>query len=189
MGQLEAENAKHVRKDQLKKIMLGTVKAAGLLTIAVAAPNVIGAMQKLGLVHSSRHREVIRRSFEKHVRTGLMVRDSSGYRLTDKGEAVLRRLELREFQFKKPKRWDGKWRVLMFDIPERRKKTRDRIRLLLGEIGFARLQDSVWVYPYDCEDIIALVKSDLFIGKDLLYLIANALEGDLVLKKHFKLIP
>ncbi|MFZ2886320.1 MAG: CRISPR-associated endonuclease Cas2 [Minisyncoccia bacterium] len=187
MGKLELANRKRVRKDQLKKIMLETVKTAGLLAVAIAAPNVIGAMDKLGLIRSRRHNEVIRRSFEKHIRNGLIVRNESNYGLTKRGEAALRRLELREFRFRAPKRWDGKWRVLMFDIPEKRKKTRDKIRLLLGEIGFARLQDSVWVYPYDCEDIITLVKTDLFLEKDLLYLIADALEGDHALKKHFKL--
>lgn len=187
MGQLEWDHKARARKDQLKKVMLETVKTAGLLAVAIAAPNVIGAMDKFGLLKSPRQKEVIRRSFEKHIRNGLMVKNEEGYTLTKKGEAALRRLELQEFRYRRPKRWDGKWRVLMFDIPEKRKKTRDKIRLLLGEIGFVRLQDSVWVYPYDCEDIIALVKTDLFIGKDLLYLIADALEGDHAIKKHFEL--
>lgn len=54
-------------------------------------------------------------------------------------------------------------------------------------MGFVRLQDSVWVYPYDCEDFINLIKTDFKIGKDLLYIVADKIEGDKSLVKFFKL--
>ena len=46
-----------------------------------------------------------------------------------------------------------KWRVIIFDIPEK-EKMRLQISYLFKQSGLYRLQDSVWVYPYDCEDII-----------------------------------
>jgi len=49
------------------------------------------------------------------------------------------------------------------------------------------LQDSVWVYPYDCEDFINLMKADFKIGKDLLYVVADKIENDKFLAQHFKL--
>ncbi|MCI0557327.1 MAG: hypothetical protein MN733_02450, partial [Nitrososphaera sp.] len=79
------------------------------------------------------------------------------------------------------------WRVLIFDVPEYRKKIRETIRHSLRMIGFVRLQDSVWVYPYDCEDFVALLKADLKIGKDVLYLIVQEMEGDTHLKQIFDL--
>ena len=54
-------------------------------------------------------------------------------------------------------------------------------------IGFVRLQDSVWVYPYDCEDLIVLLKADFKIGKDVLYMIVDEMEGDTHLRKEFGL--
>ena len=75
----------------------------------------------------------------------------------------------------------------MFDIKEKRKSTRDKIRHNLFKIGFIRLQDSVWVYPYDCEDFINLMKADFKIGKDLLYVVADKIENDKFLAQHFKL--
>ena len=87
----------------------------------------------------------------------------------------------------RPKRWDRKWRILIFDIPEYRKGLRDKIRRTLGVIGFVRLQDSVWVYPHDCEDLIAFLKADFRVGKDMLYMIVEELEGDGHLKRHFGL--
>ena len=171
----------------MKKILLGTIKKVGLLTIAIAAPNVISAMQKLGMVPSRRQREVIQRSYDKLIRAGLVARNDWKYELTSKGAAALRALELREYQKNKPRRWDGKWRILVFDIPEYRRGTRQKLRMTLQAIGFSRLQNSVWVYPYDCEDLIALVKADFKIGKDLLYLIVDTIEGEWRLKKQFGL--
>jgi len=54
-------------------------------------------------------------------------------------------------------------------------------------IGFVHLQDSVWTYPYDCEDLIVLLKADFKIGKDILYMIVDELEGDWRLRKEFGL--
>ena len=124
----------------------------------------------------SRDRLIERELLEYHHRS---------LRLTSKGESLLRRLELGNIKMLKPKRWDGKWRVLAFDIPEKQKYLRERIRGILVMIGFVRLQDSVWIYPYDCEDIIRLFKTDLKIGKNMLYMIVESLEHDFFLKIHF----
>ena len=72
-------------------------------------------------------------------------------------------------------------------MPEKRKGLRDKIRLTLNSIGFVKLQDSVWVYPYPCEDLIVLLKADFKIGKDLLYIIADSVENDSELQKLFNL--
>ena len=87
----------------------------------------------------------------------------------------------------KQKKWDGKWRVLIFDIPEKRKSVRNKIRQSLRTIGFMRLQNSVWIYPYDCEDFIILLKADFKIGKDVLYMIVEELEYDTPVKLYFGL--
>ena len=100
----------------------------------------------------------------------------------------MRTLEAREYAIQKPRRWDRKWRVLIFDIPEYRKGMRDKIRYTLRTIGFVRLQDSVWIYPYDCEDLITLLKADFHVGRDMLYMIVDSLEGDATIKKRFGLV-
>ena len=96
-------------------------------------------------------------------------------------------MESANYHLKKPKKWDEKWRLLIFDIPEKRRGMREKIRRTLLAIGFKRLQDSVWVYPYDCEDLIAFLKTDFKVGRDLLYLIIEELEGDKTLREKFGL--
>lgn len=187
MGTQEAVNRKRSQRAHIQKLILGTVATIGVVGVALVAPGVLGAMHKLGLLPSSRQLEIIKRSRIRLVKRGLLRYEGSNLRLTQKGELVLRRFELQDFKFKKPKRWDRKWRVLIFDIPERRKGLRQKIRYTLTAIGFVRLQDSVWVYPYDCEDLITLLKSDLKVGKDVLYLIVDSLENDTALKIRFDL--
>jgi len=104
------------------------------------------------------------------------------------GEKKLRHWELQDYKFKRPHKWDKKWRVVIFDIPEKKRKARDQIRSVFISAGFYRLQDSVWVYPYDCEDIVGLLKTDIGVGKDLLYMIVDEIENDKHLRENFGLL-
>lgn len=186
MGNLEQTSRKRTRKNQLRKIILQSVKVAGLLSVAFVVPNVIGAMAKMGLTPSPRQGDIVLRASDRLVHNGLLIWRGQRLRVTPRGERLLRELELRQLTRKK-RRWDNKWRVLVFDIPEKRKGLRQKIRNTLREIGFVRLQDSVWVYPHDCEDLIALLKADFCVGDDMLYMIVDMIERDSKLKKHFKL--
>ncbi len=47
-----------------------------------------------------------------------------------------------------PQRWDGKWRLVIFDIPEHARGVRARLRSLLKGYGFVALQASVYVQPF-----------------------------------------
>ncbi|MEK7107893.1 MAG: hypothetical protein AAB814_01860 [Patescibacteria group bacterium] len=179
MGILEEKTKRRVRAKNLEKIVLGTVAVAGLLSVALLAPNALQALKLFGWKPHKRYREVIARSRNRLIEHGLLARDEKGFlRLTSKGEAKLRELERREYKLPHPKRWDKKWRVLIFDIPEKRKYLREKIRNTLRAIGFNQLQKSVWIYPYDCEDLIALLKVDFKVGKDLLYLVVDEIEND-----------
>lgn len=108
--------------------------------------------------------------------------------MTSIGESLFRRWQFADFQIQKPKRWDKKWRVMIFDIPEKKRKIRNDLTTLFRAAGIYRLQNSVWVYPYECEDIITLLKTDFGIGKYLLYMIVDELENDKYLRQHFGLI-
>lgn len=48
-------------------------------------------------------------------------------------------------------KWDGKWRAVIFDIPEVSRRDRDFLRRELQWIGFKELQKSVWIFPYNFE--------------------------------------
>ena len=65
--------------------------------------------------------------------------------------------------------------------------TREQLRATMREVGFLRVQDSAWVFPYDCEEFIALLKADLHVGKDILYAVIEHIENDTTIRRHFGL--
>lgn len=184
MGRIEAQSARLTKKNRTKYLILESIKIAGVLSIALVAPNVLTGLAKLGVIATPRAGEVAKRSYTRMIAAGLLKFDGKFLRLTEKGKLELDRMTMAT---KKPTRWDGKWRVLIFDIPDYRRSLRDKVRSTLRMLGFERLQDSVWIYPYDCEDHITLLKADFKVGKDMLYMVVDSLEGDDGLRKKFSL--
>lgn len=52
---------------------------------------------------------------------------------------------------------DGRLRVVIFDVPEKLKSNRNFFRRHLRKLGFKMRQQSVWVSPLPCDDLVALV--------------------------------
>ena len=183
MGRLEERN----RKRELQKTILNTIALAGILAVGLVAPNVVGAMDKLGILPNPRDKEIIKRSATRLRKKGLIKYEEGGYLLTEEGQKILRKWEFADYKLNRPSKWDKKWRLVIFDIPEKRRLVRDQIRELLSLAGFLKLQDSVWVYPYDCEDIIGLLKTDLVVIRNVWYVIADEIENDDRLRNEFDL--
>jgi len=126
------------------------------------------------------------RAIDNLLKKKLVSRNSSlGFALTAKGEDLLAKFELEDFEIPRPKKWDGKYRVITFDIAEKKKLIRQELRRWLVKLGFARLQNSVWVYPYECQDIVALIKANYGVVKDVIYLTVESIENDQWLKEAF----
>mgnify|MGYP001559736623 CR=1 FL=1 len=71
--------------------------------------------------------------------------------LTDKGRLVTFCYNIERLKLPKLKNWDGLWTMVLFDIPEYKKKARDTLSFKLKQLGFYPLQKSVFIYPYDCK--------------------------------------
>ena len=85
------------------------------------------------------------------------------------------------------KKWDGQWRIIAFDIPERRRKTRDLFRFKLNELGCRPIQKSVWITPCDIsselEDLIVLLNLQRCVD----YFVSQALTNEEKYLKMFKI--
>jgi DNA-binding transcriptional regulator PaaX len=187
MGKLEKESKKRARKENIQKATLATIKAVGLMSMALVAPNILKSLSVLSGSKSKKSYK-INRSMNRLLARNLIKMEKMDrgtfVRLTLRGEHLLQRLYEKD-GLQKPKRWDGKWRIVIYDLKEHRKILRDKLRRTLLGFGFVKLQYSVWVYPYDCEDLITLVKADFKIGKEVLYIIADSIENDVHLKDLF----
>ncbi|TSC67588.1 MAG: phenylacetic acid degradation operon negative regulatory protein [Parcubacteria group bacterium Gr01-1014_73] len=184
---MEERSKKRLKRETLKKIVLGTVAAAGVLSLALVAPNALQILKTFGVKPYKRRKELIKRVYDKLISQGYLIRKDDFLEITGKGSLTLELLSEGKAKLKKPRKWDKKWRILVFDIDEKRRPKRDKLRRSLISVGFMRLQDSVWIYPYDCEDFVALLKKDFRLGKELLYLIVEEIEGDSFLRQWFDL--
>ncbi|TAK57074.1 hypothetical protein EPO17_02940 [Patescibacteria group bacterium] len=185
--QIEQEVTWRLRKGQLQEIILNSVKIAGFLSIALLAPNALSTFKKLGITANPRQKEIIANTRKSLVRDGLLIYTDGKLTLTEKGRNKLEKITQQNNIIQKPKKWDGKWRVLIFDIPNKRKGLRDKVRHSLIDVGFCKIQQSVWVYPYPCDDFITLLKADFKVGKDLLYMVVESIEYDQTLRSCFNL--
>mgnify|MGYP001620114163 FL=1 len=77
--------------------------------------------------------------------------------LTKEGQKKALKFKIDEMEIKKSPKWDKEWRVVIFDIPERFKKAREALREKLKDLGFIKLQESVFVFPHECEDEIDFI--------------------------------
>ena len=108
--------------------------------------------------------------------------------LTEKGRKKAGMFQIDSLEIKRPKKWDKKWRIVIFDIAQLKKTHREAFRGKLKELGFYPLQKSVWIHPFDCRAEIELLRD--FFGlseKEIRLLVAEDIENDRNLKEIFKL--
>jgi len=106
--------------------------------------------------------------------------------LTEKGRMKALTYYFEEMKIKKGK-WDNKWRLIIFDIPEKNRLGRNVIRGKIKKLGFYELQKSVWVYPYECKDEIDYIIEYYNLRKYVRFLVADFIDNELHLKEIFKL--
>ena len=190
MGKLEEISRKRKKKRDIQNAVLAAIAVTGFIAVAAVAGNVL---QLLAYLPNEKYNLKYRM---KSVTARLVVKgyaiwiekDGKKYlRITPAGRKALAFEQAKVVLKNQKKKWDGRWRMVVFDVPERRRRIRLRLCAVMREIGFVRLQDSVWVYPYDCEDFIALLKAELKVGKDVLYAIADTIEHDKNLRRQFNL--
>lgn len=175
----------------MSSAVLTTLYIGGVVSMAVLAPN---ALQVLGQIEKEkkRHRRErgVRDATIRLAKKGLIAfeeRKGKRYmRLTPQGKRYIETLYGKGGQnLKRNKKWDGQWRVVIFDIPEKYRRKRDALRYALKRVGFTSIQKSVWVYPHECEEVVTLLKADQYLGKSVLFMVVKHIEYDMPLRKHF----
>ena len=188
MGIVEKEAKRKRVKGYIQNAIFATVATAGILLVAMAAPNTLQLLGKVPGMRRSRFNAQARTALGRLAQKGWIVferRDGKHLaRSTEPGKRPVA-FEAQETGLYPRRRWDKRWRIVMFDVPERRRAVRDKLRMTMKSFGFVRLQDSAWVYPYDCEDLIALLKAELKIGFSALYLVVEHIENDKYLREEF----
>lgn len=130
------------------------------------------------------------KNLEKKEIIGMVEKDGEIFvQLKDNGNILIAKYSLKILlDFKKQrKKWNNKWFMVVFDVPEMQRNKRDYLRCFLREIGFYRYQQSVYAFPFDCEKEIALIKRIVEGGKYISYIIAEKIENESELRTYFQL--
>jgi DNA-binding transcriptional regulator PaaX len=107
--------------------------------------------------------------------------------LTTSGLKLLKKYSFDDINFSQKKKWDGFWRIITFDIPERKAGARKAISSKLRALGCFPLQKSIFVYPYDCRKEVDFI-GNYFEARDNICMIeANHIDGEDQIRKYFKL--
>ena len=190
---MEERTRRIIQKAKIQDSIIIALYGVTAVALAVAAPNTVQLLKYLEPHIGKRNpRKRMQQAVSRLVSRGLAHKKGAGknfrLELTVKGRRYAEMLyDGARLHIPKPRRWDERWRIVIFDVWERRRAVRDRLRFLLKRIGFVKLQNSVWAYPYDCEEVIALIRTELRVGKGALYIIADGIEGDHWLREHFGL--
>jgi len=188
MGKLESEARRQRKRGHIQNALLLALGISGAMAFPVAA---LAALQIGGVIvtQNSKFKYQFRGVASRLAAQGLVkFVNGKPIELTERGRREFNKLQERAaLKARSGKRWDKRWRMLMYDIPEKYRSTRQRLRATLQDLGFCQVQDSVWIYPHDCEDLVTLLKAELRVGYSVLYAIVDKLEGDEKIKRHFNL--
>lgn len=172
-------------KDVLKIIGIGGLVAASL--VAPNFPVTFQFISKEWKKYKSRDLgQILRRFIKQDV---VAIREKDGQQiieLTEKGKIRLLSYDFENLEIKARKR-DGLFRIVIFDIPEYQKKNRELFRRKLLELGFSRMQDSVFVCAYPCKDEIDFLCNYLNISQFVtLFSVKKIERGQDLIWKKFK---
>ena len=106
--------------------------------------------------------------------------------LTDSGRKKTITFNIDNMEIKKPSVWDRKWRIVLFDIPEKLKPAREALREALKRIGFYEYQKSVLVYPYPCQDEVDYIIEYFNLRPHVRIVVAVSLDNEIHLCKIFR---
>ena len=182
-------------KANLTKIILCAISISAIPLIVVGAGAMGNAVQIFRQFNTNKKytNKKISDTFTYLRRNKLIeyVSDKNGIttvKITNKGNVKLKSYSIDFVKISNPKKWDGKWRMVMFDLPIRYSKARDSLRLKLKQLGFVQFQKSVWIYPYPCFDEILFIADYYKVGNYVEIMTVTDINNDIKFKKHFRLI-
>ncbi len=108
--------------------------------------------------------------------------------LTSSGKNKALTYDLENIKIPIMKKWDKKWRVILFDIPEKHKRARRALSQTLKNIGCLQFQKSVFVHPFECRNEVDFVIEFFSMRPYVRFIIADSVDNELDLKRRFGLL-
>jgi DNA-binding PadR family transcriptional regulator len=183
-------------RSEIAKDVLYWLTVAGAITIAATSPyfgtNLLKGFKKWIKNRKNQKPKKIYDTFYRLKKAGCILMERKDHdiyiSLTEKGKKMAGWLQIDALEIKRPKKWDGKYRIVVFDISQLKRIYRDAFRGKLRDLGFVKLQKSVWIHPFNCRDEIQLLRE--FFGlseKEMRLIVAQDIGNDKWIRKIFKI--
>ena len=190
----------HMTNPQKPREQIGPVGQKTLLLLKAGAALIFtnrpGQQFQIAEAAVKEWRKINRRSLFNAIRQ-LYQSKMIGYRENPEGTVRVELLEngrkralqydLNKIKIQKPAKWDGLWRVVIFDIPESKKKHRDAFSSRLRVMGMHPLQRSVFIHPTNCKNEIDFVAELYDLKPFVRFAVVKEIDIELHLKEIFKL--
>ena len=177
-------------KGELAFKILALVVVGGVIMSIAVIPGLPQIARMFG-AKTARDRYRIKQSLRALEKRGFVASEirgtHDGFVLTDRGRKHLQRRMLEKQVIQKQKKWDGVWRVLMFDIPEEYMQVRREVSMLLREMGMMKIQNSVFASPYPCHIELDKISRHYDTKEYFVYLETRVISNEKTLMKFFKI--
>jgi len=179
-------------RSEIAKDIFTWLLVGGMVAVAATSPyfvqNVINAYQKSKKYPKRKVSDTFYRLRKQGMIDIQTVNHQIYISLTPEGRRRAGILQIDKLKIARPKRWDRKWRLLMFDVPQARKISREALRGKLKELGFLPLQKSVWVCPFECRAEMELLQDFFGLSQnEMRLIIAEDIGDDGKLRQEFGL--
>jgi len=171
--------------------LLRFVVAGGTLSLGVMAPGMLKVLDKpthgffKKLDQRARQREYRRLIAYMKSRKLIAENYQHGLRITRTGMQRIKRADFDNLTIDKPSQWDGRWRIVMFDIPQSHDSGRRALTNKLKQMDFVLLQQSVWIHPFPCRHEVSAVCAHFSVTKYVTYIETSHIDYEYYLKKRF----
>ncbi len=147
----------------MKNIIKSGSIAADILLISVAGPIILASLflpnaalilkplikwhKNWNKIKRQRISEAVRRLNQKRLIELIEKNDKLYIKITENGKKLIKSFDYDDIELPSHKKWDKKWRMVIFDIPEKKNKERRALSTKLKDLGFYPLQESFLIYP------------------------------------------
>jgi len=192
----------HINISPKTQDVLRLLGAGALLTTLFVMPGTaigIGAIMKLykewerendikewDKYNLPRLRFILKRMMkQQYIRMKPMPDGSTILTLTKKGMLQNLKYNIETMKIEKPKKWDGRWWLVMYDISKFKRREQDMFRRMLKRFNMLPLQKSVYLYPYPCEHEIEFLRGYFDVPEAVIVMRVTALENELQYRRYF----
>ncbi len=107
------------------------------------------------------------------------------FKITEKGKERLKAAQVSEDGLSIPDRWDGRWYLITFDIPEKKKVARNQLIITLKKHGFINYTKGLWLIPYNPSKLVVSLRKQLGLKSEIKLIVAQAIDNESKYRKHW----